>query len=173
MGYVGWHDDAISREEVVRFPAEGNDSMPFHMLDLASEALAQVGRKLEDSTVAVMGASFLQDTGDPRNSPSVPIVESLRSAKALRVHDPYLEEISGVRTVSDAKKALEGADLAIFMVAHKGYDKLSPALLKKLMRTPVVVDGRNLFSMEKMTRAGIIYAGVGKRSVLGCKTRKQ
>jgi UDP-N-acetyl-D-mannosaminuronic acid dehydrogenase len=148
-----------------------NDSMPFHMLDLASEALAQVGRKLEDSVVAVMGASFLQDTGDPRNSPTVPIVESLKSAKGLRVHDPYLEEISGVKTVSDAKKALQDADLAIFMVAHKGYEKLTPALLKKLMRTPVVIDGRNLFSVDKMTRAGIIYAGVGKRSVLSCRAK--
>jgi UDP-N-acetyl-D-mannosaminuronic acid dehydrogenase len=149
-----------------------NDSMPFHMLDLASEALAQVGRKLEDSVVAVMGASFLQDTGDPRNSPTVPIVESLMSAKGLRVHDPYLAEISGVRTVSDAKKALEGADLAIFMVAHKGYDKLTPTLLKKLMRTPVVIDGRNLFSMDKMTRAGIVYAGVGKKTLLSCKAKR-
>jgi UDPglucose 6-dehydrogenase len=99
-------------------------------------------------------------------------VESLKSTKGLRVHDPYLEEISGVKTVSDAKKALEGADLAIFMVAHKGYEKLTPTLLKKLMRTPVVIDGRNLFSMDKMTRAGIIYAGVGKRSVLSCKAKR-
>jgi UDP-N-acetyl-D-mannosaminuronic acid dehydrogenase len=147
-----------------------NDSMPFHMLDLASDALAQVGKKLEDSVIAVMGASFLQDTGDPRNSPSIPIVESLRTAKGLRVHDPYLVEIAGVKTTTDPKKALEGADLAIFMVAHKDYEKLTPAVLKKLMRTPVVADGRNLFSADKMTKAGIVYVGVGKKSILSCKT---
>jgi UDP-N-acetyl-D-mannosaminuronic acid dehydrogenase len=146
-----------------------NDSMPFHMLDLASEALAEVGKSLDDITIAVMGASFLQDTGDPRNSPSIPIIESLRSAKELRVHDPYLEEIAGVETTSDPKKALAGADLAIFMVAHKEYEKLTPANLKKLMRTPVVVDGRNLFDADRMTRAGVVYVGVGKRSILSCK----
>jgi UDP-N-acetyl-D-mannosaminuronic acid dehydrogenase len=149
-----------------------NDSMPFHMLDLASDALAEVGKKLEDCVIAVMGASFLQDTGDPRNSPSIPVVECLSSAKGLRVHDPYLEEIAGVKTTADAKKALEGADLAIFMVAHKGYEKLTPAVLKKLMRTPVVVDGRNLFSADKMTRSGIIYVGVGKPSILSCKAKR-
>jgi len=149
-----------------------NDSMPFHVLDLAAGALAGTGRRLEDSVVAVMGASFLQDTGDIRNSPSIPVVESLRSAKELRVHDPYLEEVAGIGTVRDAKEALSGADLAIFMVSHKEYGGLTPNALKKLMRTPVVVDGRNLFSMEKMTRAGIVYTGVGKKSVLACKARK-
>ena len=149
-----------------------NDSMPFHMLDLAAAALSAAGKKLEDSVVAVMGASFLQDTGDVRNSPSVPVIESLKSAKELRVHDPYLEKISGVEVSSDAKKALSGADLAIFMVSHKEYGRLTPGTLKKLMRTPIVVDGRNLFSMEKMTRAGIVYTGIGKKSVLECKTRR-
>jgi len=146
-----------------------NDSMPFHVLDLAANALAEAGRQLEESIVAVMGASFLQDTGDVRNSPSIPVIESLKSAKDLRVHDPYLGVISGVKVSLDAKKTLSGADLAIFMVSHKEYGKLTPSTLKRLMRTPVIVDGRNLFSMEKMTRAGIIYAGVGKKSILACK----
>jgi len=150
-----------------------NDSMPFHVLDLASDALSEAGIKLEDAVVAVMGASFLQDSGDPRNSPSLPVVESLKSAKELRVHDPYLEDLDGVKVTGDYKKALAGADLAIFMVAHKDYQKLTPSVLKKLMRRPVVVDGRNLFSMEKMTKAGIVYTGVGKKSVLSCKTAKK
>jgi UDPglucose 6-dehydrogenase len=50
------------------------------------------------------------------------------------------------------------------MVAHKDYSGMSPAALKKLMRTPVVVDGRNIFSTEKMRKAGIVYVGVGKVS---------
>jgi UDP-N-acetyl-D-mannosaminuronic acid dehydrogenase len=142
-----------------------NDSMPYHVLDLASEAMEAAGRKLEDSVVAVMGASFLQDSGDPRNSPSIPVIESLRCARELRVHDPYLDEIAGVRITKDARKAVSGADLAVFMVSHKAYQKLSAASLKKSMRTPVVVDGRNLFSPEKMHKAGIIYRGVGKKVI--------
>ena len=140
-----------------------NDSMPFHVLDLAGDAMSDAGRSLEDSVVAVMGGSFLQDSGDTRNSPSVPVVESLKQAKELRVHDPYLTEIAGLEVTKDAKKALAGADLAVFMVAHKQYKSLTPGMLKKLMRTPVVVDGRNIFSSEKMSKAGIVYRGVGKR----------
>jgi len=142
-----------------------NDSMPFHVVDLAVDALRAAGRSVEDSVIAVMGASFLQDSGDPRNSPSIPVIESLRGAKGLRVHDPYLDKVAGVGTLKDAKKALAGADLAIFMVSHKAYQKLTPATLKKLMRTPIVVDGRNLFDTEKMRRAGMIYSGVGKKAI--------
>lgn len=139
-----------------------NDSMPYHVLDLANDGLRSVGKGVRDSVVAVMGASFLQDSGDSRNSPSIPVVESLKGAKELRVHDPYLDEIAGVRTMKDARKALEGADLAVFMVSHKAYAGLTPNSIKKLMRTPVVVDGRNIFSTEKMKKAGIVYRGLGK-----------
>ena len=142
-----------------------NDSMPFHVVDLAVDALRAAGRSVEDSVIAVMGASFLQDSGDSRNSPSIPVIESLKCAEELRVHDPYLDKIAGVSTLKDAKKALAGADLAIFMVSHKAYKTLTPATLKKLMRTPVVVDGRNLFDTEKMRRAGMIFRGVGKKVI--------
>lgn len=144
-----------------------NEAMPFHMLDLAAEALDEAGRKLEDSVAAVMGASFLQDAGDPRNSPSIPVIESLGCAKELRVHDPYVEMIAGVRPTKDLKEALRGADLAIFMVSHKAYARLTPVAIKKLMRTPIVVDGRNLFSPEAMRRARVAYRGVGKRVIRG------
>jgi UDP-N-acetyl-D-mannosaminuronic acid dehydrogenase len=140
-----------------------NDSMPFHVLDLADSALKETGRRLKGSVVAVMGASFLQDSGDMRNSPSVPVVASLTSARELRVHDPYVEEVEGRPVEKDLRKALEGADLAVFMVAHKEYSRLTPAAIKKLMRTPAVVDGRNIFSVDRMRRAGIVYRGVGKR----------
>jgi len=148
-----------------------NDSMPYHMLDLAHEALRAAGKGLEDAVVAVMGGSFLQDSGDPRNSPSVPLIESLKGARELRVHDPYLDDIAGVRTTKDLKQALSGADMAVFMVSHREYLSLTPGALKRLMRTPVVVDGRNVFSTERMMRAGILYYGVGKRPATACGVR--
>ena len=86
----------------------------------------------------------------------------MKCAKDVRVHDPYVDEIADLKVTKDFKKALEGADLAIFMVAHKEYQKITPSTLKKLMRTPVVVDGRNIFSSQKMRKGGIIYKGVGK-----------
>jgi len=139
-----------------------NEAMPFHVLDLAQSALDELGVSLDDAVVAVMGGAFLQESGDVRNSPSIPVIESLSCARELRVHDPYVAEIAGIKVTKDARTALRGADLAIFMVAHKEYARISPAMLKRLMHKAAVVDGRNLFSYEKMKKSGIVYRAVGK-----------
>ena len=156
------HSGRVANPKLIPTARDVNDSMPFHVLDLAAGALLEAGRTVEGAVVAVMGASFLQDSGDPRNSPSIPVIESLKGAKELRVHDPFLDEIAGVSTVKNWKDALAGADLAVFMVSHKAYARISAPMLRKLMRTPVVVDGRNIFSREKMRKAGVVYRGVGK-----------
>ena len=142
-----------------------NDSMPFHVLDLATEALSASGRTVEGSVIAVLGASFLQDSGDSRNSPSLPVVESLKRAEELRVHDPHLEEFAGIKVEKSLNQVLNGADLAIFMVSHKEYLRVSPAAMRRMMRTPTVIDGRNLFDAKKMAKAGVLYRGVGKGSL--------
>ncbi len=139
-----------------------NEAMPFHVLDLAQSALEDAGLSLEEAIVAIMGGSFLQDSGDVRNSPTIPVLDSLGCAKELRLHDPYLEELAGVKVTKDAKAALKRADLAVFMVSHKEYSRITPADIKRLMRTPLVVDGRNIFSAEKMKKAGVDYRAVGK-----------
>jgi UDP-N-acetyl-D-mannosaminuronic acid dehydrogenase len=140
-----------------------NDSMPFHVLDLAEEALKRARVRKRKAVVAVLGASFLQDSGDTRNSPSVPLVESLKGEVAeIRLHDPFVGTLAGVEASDDLRAVLDGADLAIVMVAHEAYAGLTPAALRKLMRTPAVVDGRNLFSSDRMSKAGFVYLGVGK-----------
>jgi UDP-N-acetyl-D-mannosaminuronic acid dehydrogenase len=140
-----------------------NDSMPFHVLDLVEEALRRAHVKKKRAVVAVLGASFLQDSGDTRNSPTVPLLESLKGCVAeLRLHDPFVDSLAGVEASDDPKDVLRGADLAVVMVAHEAYGKMTPATIKKLMRTPAVVDGRNVFSSDRMAKAGFVYLGVGK-----------
>lgn len=139
-----------------------NDSMPLHVIDLAERMLEEAKIDKKKANVAVMGASFLQDSGDIRNSPSLPVIHAFKRSARLSVHDPYVVHLDGTEATKDLKAALEDADIAIFMVAHKQYSRVSPAMLKKLMRTPMVVDGRDLFSAEKMRKAGVKYAGLGK-----------
>ncbi|MGB2825021.1 MAG: UDP binding domain-containing protein, partial [Thermoplasmata archaeon] len=86
----------------------------------------------------------------------------LKGVRRVCLHDPYLEELAGMRVERNLAEALKGADLAIFMVAHEEYVKLTPSALKKAMRRPAIVDGRNIFSQKKMVRAGFVYRGVGK-----------
>lgn len=139
-----------------------NDSMPLHVIDLAERMLEEAKIDKRKANVAVMGASFLQDSGDIRNSPSLPVIHAFKRCAKLSVHDPYVTHLDGTEATKDLKKALEDADIAIFMVSHKQYLRVTPKVLKDLMRTPIVVDGRNLFSADKMRKAGVRYAGVGK-----------
>jgi UDP-N-acetyl-D-mannosaminuronic acid dehydrogenase len=140
-----------------------NDSMPTHVADLTNHMLSEAGIDPKKANIAVMGVSFLQESGDVRNSPSLALIDALRKCAKLVVHDPYVTELEGLDMRKDLKDVLEDADVAIFMVAHRQYGRITPAMLKKLMRTPIVVDGRDMFSSDKMRRAGVRYIGVGKK----------
>lgn len=139
-----------------------NDGMPFHVAKLAFDALRELKVRRPSAVVAVLGASFLENSGDVRNSPTKALLQCLEGVKEIRIHDPYLEDIEGVKIEHRVAEVLKGADIAIFMVAHKEYLKLTPATLKKHMRRQGVVDGRNIFSKAKMRKAGFVYRGIGK-----------
>jgi len=158
------HGGKGARPRLIPAARDVNDSMPMHVIDLANRMLAEAKVERKAANVAIMGASFLQDSGDIRNSPSLPVIHAFKRCARLAVHDPYVTHLDGAETTADVKNALADADIAIFMVSHKEYQRITPATLKKLMRTPMVVDGRDLFSADKMRKAGVTYVGVGKGS---------
>ena len=139
-----------------------NDGMPSHVAGLVLDVLEELGVSRSEAVVTVLGASFLEDSGDARNSPTEALLRLLGDVGQLRVHDPYLEVIGNVKVEQDMTEALEGADAAVFMVAHSEYSELTPKTLADSMRRRAVVDGRNIFSREKMREAGFVYRGVGK-----------
>ncbi len=157
------HGGKAAKPKLIPTAREVNEGMPLHIVDLTMKMLANAKIDKRKACVTILGASFLQESGDIRNSPTIPVMRSFKSCTKLTVHDPYVTEIDGVDVVSDLRSALEGADIAIFMVAHSQYASITPATLKKFMKTPRVVDGRNIFSTEKMKKAGIAYSGIGKR----------
>ncbi len=156
------HGGKGAKPRLIPTARQVNDSMPGHVIDLACGMLEEAKVERRKANVAVMGASFLQESGDIRNSPSLPVIHAFAKSARLTVHDPYVTALDGVEVTKDVGAALEDADIAIFMVAHRQYSRISANMLKKLMRTPMVVDGRDLFSAERMRKAGVKYAGVGK-----------
>jgi len=159
------HGGKGAKPRLIPTARDVNDSMPMHVVDLANGMLEKAKIERKNANVAIMGASFLQDSGDIRNSPSLPVIHAFARCARLSVHDPYVVQLDGVEATKDLKATLADADIAIFMVAHKEYSRVTPATLKKLMRTPMVVDGRDLFSADKMRKAGIQYVGVGKKLI--------
>ena len=156
------HGGKAAKPRLIPAAREVNDSMPLHVIDLAERMLEKAKIDKRKANVAVMGASFLQDSGDIRNSPSLPVINAFKRSARLAVHDPYVVHLDGIQATKDLRAVLEDADIAIFMVSHKQYSRITPKTLKELMRTPIVVDGRAIFSAQRMRKAGIEYAGIGR-----------
>jgi len=124
-------------------------------------------QNFSDLRIGVLGLAFKPNTDDMRNAPSIEIIRNLdiRGADII-VHDPEAGEavrevLPTVTYADDVYAVLDGADCVIVVTDWKEYTYITPATFKKLMRRPVVIDGRRIYDPEKMIKAGIEYYGVG------------
>ncbi|HZZ86360.1 MAG TPA: UDP-glucose/GDP-mannose dehydrogenase family protein [Anaeromyxobacteraceae bacterium] len=118
---------------------------------------------------AVWGLAFKPRTDDMREAPSITLIEGLTGAGAtVRAHDPVAAETARqaigphVALADDAYAAAEGAD-ALFLVTEWSEFRM-PDLerLKRIMRQPVLFDGRNVWDAARVRAAGFTYYGVGR-----------
>jgi len=139
-----------------------NDYMPLHVAKLAEDALGEARLKIGDSTIAILGLSYLQNTGDVRNSPSIVVYEALKNKGAkLRVHDPYAS-YEGIKVLGSLDEALKGADCALIVTAHDEYKEMDFDNLGRLMRTKILVDCKDIYDKDEVLKKGFVYRGLGK-----------
>jgi UDP-N-acetyl-D-mannosaminuronic acid dehydrogenase len=141
---------------------EINDSMPLHVVDLVEDALAERGKKLKGAKVAVLGVAFLENSDDTRNTPSATLYVELKKRGANPVlHDPIVRDFE-LPITSDLDEAVANADAVVISTKHREYLKMDLEKLKERLNTPILIDGRNAFSSETASRAGLTYRGIGK-----------
>jgi UDPglucose 6-dehydrogenase len=136
---------------------------------LARKARDHFGSSIAGKTFAVWGLAFKPNTDDMREAPALTLIEELLSAGAkVRAFDPVAREnaerILGSRVTFCplAYDALEGADALVVVTEwnefrHPDFDRV-----KKLLRTPVVFDGRNLYNPKQLRELGFKYYGIGR-----------
>jgi UDPglucose 6-dehydrogenase len=125
---------------------------------------------LKGRTIALLGLAFKPNTDDLRDAPSLQIAEKLiRLGARVRVYDPVAmnackEQYPDLRVhyCSGVAQAAEHADALLLVTEWPEFAELDLADLATRMKTPVLVDGRNLFSPEAARAAGFDYAGVGR-----------
>lgn len=142
---------------------EINEFMKMHTINLVEEGLKQVGKRIYGAKVAVMGLAYKKNINDPRESPSIKIIEELTNLGAsVQVYDPFVTSLAtraGMFTSTESvKKALLGTDCAVFLVDHDIFRELDIRYAVSGMDSPVIVDCKNLFEQTD----GIIYLGIGK-----------
>jgi len=150
---------------LIALAREINDGMPLHLTELTLQALAEQGVEVTKAKIAVLGAAYLEDSDDTRNTPALPLIQALQEAGAMVVtHDPYVRQLDGYELTHDLGLALQGADAAVVVTKHRPYFELDLAWLRATMRTPILIDGRNIFDRETVQEAGFAYKAIGKGS---------
>jgi len=139
-----------------------NDSMPLHLAKLVEDVLSEMKIPIMNARIALLGLAYVGDSDDTRNTPAGPILEKLESLGAeVRIQDPYVKSFQGRAVTHKLEEVLYGADCLVTVTAHDSYRKISLRRIKGLMRTPIIVDGRNIFKKNSCLREGIHYRGIG------------
>ena len=119
--------------------------------------------------IALWGLAFKPNTDDMRNAPSIPIVEKLHADGAvIQAYDPEARDTakavlgSKVKYVKDKYAALKGADALIIVTDWDDFKEPDWAKVEKLLNSPIIIDGRNMFEPKQMERRGFVYHSVGR-----------
>ena len=123
---------------------------------------------LNDKTIAVWGLAFKPDTDDMRDAPSIDIIRTLLAEGAkVKAYDPQAmanakKILTDIAYCSDPYQAVQEADALVVMTEWSEFAQADLAKVKKLMRVPVLIDGRNIFPPAAAGQLGFIYKGVGR-----------
>jgi len=152
-----------TKPRIMTTAREVNEYMPVRMVELVKKGLEDAGVELASAKVAIMGLAFLRDSDDTRNSPSLTIIDRLiGQVKELIVHDPMVQKAYKAPMVRDIEEALANADSMVIVTDHSSYLDMDLESIKEMMRTPLIVDGRNVLNADAVRSMGFRYLGIGK-----------
>jgi UDPglucose 6-dehydrogenase len=135
---------------------------------MADKIVAAMGGDIAGKTVALLGLTFKPNTDDMRDAPSLAIVPALQAKGAtIRAFDPEGRHeaeklLTGVTFAGGAYEAAEGADAVVIVTEWDQFRALDLDRLKTALKTPVLVDLRNVYSPADVRAQGFTYASVGR-----------
>ncbi|MFA7283578.1 MAG: UDP-glucose/GDP-mannose dehydrogenase family protein [Candidatus Omnitrophota bacterium] len=119
-------------------------------------------------TIAVLGLAFKPDTDDLRNSPGIELVKSLLQEGArVKVYDPKaMKKAAAILKKAvfckDAYRAAAAADCLVIATEWNEFKELDFARLKKKLKRPLIIDGRNIYEPGPLSKKGFTYIGMGR-----------
>jgi UDPglucose 6-dehydrogenase len=135
---------------------------------LAVEKLRECLGTVRDQVVGLFGLAFKPNTDDMREAPSLHIAQELLNRGAVvRAYDPAAMGrarllLPGLDYRRSAYAVARGADAIVLVTEWNEFRNLDLHRLKRLMRRPVLVDGRNIYDPGEMRRLGFVYRGIGR-----------
>jgi UDPglucose 6-dehydrogenase len=156
--------DAGARLRLVETTAEVNDA---RKRGLAGRIVTALGGVVSGRTIGVLGLTFKPNTDDMRAAPALEVIPALLAGGAsIQVFDPEGLEarqlLRGVEFKPGPYEAVEGADAVVILTEWDQFRALDLDRVKSLMRSPVVIDLRNIYRPDEMRQRGFSYVSVGR-----------
>jgi UDPglucose 6-dehydrogenase len=148
-------------EAVIRVNEERKEKMTAKIVD-------QLGGDVGGKTIGFLGLAFKPNTDDMREAPSLRIIQNLQTLGAtIKAYDPAAMEeaakqLSGVEYFNDPYDVAEGCDVLVFITEWPQFRNLDLDRLKKQLKSPVIVDLRNIYEPAKMKEKGFKYTCIGR-----------
>jgi UDPglucose 6-dehydrogenase len=176
---IGWGGSCFGKDASSLKQLAGNSGYHFQLLAAMIEvnelqkrrAIAKLQRhlgSLRGKAIALLGLAFKPGTDDMRDAPSLVIASRLLAEGAeVRTWDPVADArglLHGAKQCDSVLEAVSGADAAVIVTEWDELRDLASSETRAAMRTPLIVDGRNLLDPEQVRAAGFAYDGVGRPS---------
>jgi UDPglucose 6-dehydrogenase len=161
---------AVAREFGFEFPLLDeikriNEAQHIRFIHKVRSAL----RTLKGKRLGVLGLAFKDGTDDVRESPAIKVIEQLLEEQCqITAFDPAAMDRARqilhnrITYAADPYAAADGADALLVLTEWKEFANLDLARIKRLLRSPIVLDGRNVFSQTEMAEAGFSYHSIGR-----------
>jgi len=129
-----------------------------------------LNNQVKGKIITILGLSFKPNTDDMREAPSVKIINRLLSQGAkIKAYDPVATKnaknyLKDVIFTSNAYEAAVGSSALCIVTEWNEFKELDLAKISKIMKKPIILDGRNIYNHKKIKEAGFIYMGMGRRN---------
>jgi len=158
-----------SPSRIVEATIESNEKRKTRM---AEKIIAACGGDVAGKSIAILGVTFKPGTDDMRESASLAIIPALQARGAtVKAYDPQgMEEakkfFEHVTWCADAKTAFAGADALVILTEWNEFKSLNLGDIKQALKTPLLIDLRNIYRRLDMQKLGFHYVSIGRQEVI-------
>lgn len=177
---VGYGGSCFPKDVKALIATSRNLNYDFRLLEAVDEINEQAARffvdkveevcggSVKNKRIGVWGLAFKPSTDDMREAPSIKIIEGLQKKGAkVKAYDPQAvanakKVIQNITYAANPYEAAKAAEVLLVVTEWNEFRQIDLGKVKELMRKPVVVDGRNIYSPQKVKELGFTYRGVGR-----------